>query len=347
MQNIASKLSGATLGYIIGNLPGARLGYKMAPYKNSYKRKASQYPQSKGKYVKRRRYGKKLARSSNNAVTTQFDMKTQYVKKRMPKFKKRTWKKFSKKVMAVQIKNAGLKTVLFNDRLVNATTPGYQNHLWLGLYGISGTDDNATNLIGWRDVRRIFENDPDVFKSGTPPNQDAVGGKLTFASAVLDVTIRNLGEIDAEVDVYFCTFRKDQDQGSPAFDNPANFFGNQPLLVNTGNTAVSLVERGATIFDCSASISNTGVQVIRKQKFLLTGGKTIFLQHRDPRNYQIDAMNIIRTGFAKKAVTYGVCIVHKPSVSNSEDLVSTLAVGVTRKYSYTALEENADCASKL
>lgn len=354
MQSLA-RASGATLGYIIDNLRGAHIGYRlggMAPIYRRKRKSSSTYNilrsmkrrrysgSSQGRYVKKRL-------GSNNVVTRQYDVTTQYKKSYMPRRRKRAWKKFVKKVTAVQIKNAGLKTVLFNDRLVNSNTSGFQGVIWLGLYGNNGTPDNATALIGWKDLNRIYMNDPDIVKQGSPPNEIPISGKLAFGSAVIDITLRNLSELDAEVDIYYCVFRKNQDSIAPADDNPNYYFGNQPVLINPVNTTLNLGERGATMFDMSHSLSRLGIKILKKQKMVLEPGKSTFIQHRDPMNHVIDAADIVQVGFGLAKLTYGVCVVHKPSVTNVDNAISTIAAGVTRKYSYAALEDNSDACAKL
>lgn len=347
MESLASG-SGATLGYIVGNLPGAYWGYKIG--KMVYrKRKYFILPamRKRAKGAPTGRYMKKRPIRRNNNVTQQRDFATQYRKSYMPKYKKRSWKNFTKKVTAVQIKNAGLKTVLRNFRIVSTSAANKQQIAACLMYGNQGTTDEASALAGCRDLYRIFQNDPDITRNLADPNNPIpISGKLTFASAVLDLTIRNLAEIDCEVDVYHVVYQKDQDLKATGIDNPVYPFSQgEPLIINTGNTAVNINERGTTLFDISSALSATRTKILKKVKYYMEPGRSLFIQHRDPKNYVIDVQRIKNTGFGLQGVTFGIIVVHKPTVSNAENLVSTLAIGCTRKYSYTALEENTDCAT--
>jgi len=353
METFVSKASGATLGYIAANLPGAYIGYKMAPVRRrrmstlaimrSMKRKARSYPQSQGRYVKKRR-------QTNNITTKQYDVTTQYSKKRMPYKKRKSWAKFSRRVTAVGLKNASLKTVIFNDKIVSTSNPNYQQVFAFPLYGVNGT--NVTNsTLGYNDLFKIFQNEPAVTKLS--PSNAPANGCLNFGSAVLDVTLRNLSEIDAEVDVYYGYHWKDTSLKNPANGNDTrnliedlNVGGqNQPIAV--GNTTLNLGERGCTPFDISYGIAASGFKVLKKQKLLMEPGKSVFIQHRDPGNRRVDWININKGGYAKKRLTYEVLVIHKPAVTNNDSAVSVIAAGVTRKYGYTIMDWNQDENAKL
>lgn len=324
MENFVSKASGATLGYIVGNLPGAYIGYKMAPM-NYRKRKATRY-MSKKPYKKSRFTFKN--KKQDNVTTTQKDYATQYRKKNMPRRKKVQWKKFSAKVKAVNLKMKGLKTVLFNEATTSVTTFP-QNFIGIHLYGSRGTAAPAANTIGAGDLARIFANDPTVIQSTGPLNPKI--GKLIFGSAVLDITLRNVGDVDSEVDVYFCYHRKDVVSANV----DANFgtgSGSLQQPIATGNTTLDLYQRGVTPFDCSTSLSESGLNIMKKQKFFLRQGQTTFIQHRDASNHVVEWNKIKQTGYAIRKLTYTVLIVHKPVTGSA--FASNMAIGVTRKYSY-------------
>lgn len=364
MQNIVAPIAGATLGYIYNNLRGARDGFilgKMAPIRYGRKRtfRAGPYPTPRS--VRIRSYkslsGSRtstgsgmrslLGAASNTVVTRQHDFQGQYRYKRMPRYKRRRWVRFMKKVAAVQLKQAGLKTVVFNSRSTVSTAPGFQNVFCLGLYGVNGTVDggNGFRVHGWNDIYRIFKNDPDIVQSGAVPGNVPVSGKLQFGSGVLDFTLRNLDPgIEAEVDIYYGYFYKDDDAAQAKADtNPIRRYEFATAdVIRAGNSATNISERGNTLFDKPAGISECGYHVTKKVKMLLAPGQSTFIQHRDPKNHMIDWTNVKDVGYAKRKLTFGIWIVFKPSVTASDDAVSTLSVGVTRKYSYAIVEDNVD-----
>lgn len=362
MSSFVAGASGATLGYIIGNLPGAYYGYKfgraMAPIRYNKRRRVMSmpYPTPRSSRIKkllsygsRSTYSGKSMRSAassrlDSVVTRQHDFQGQYRYKKMPRYKKRVWRRFSKKVAAVQLKQAGLKTVLFNSKGVRSTNPGEQQWFCLSLYGVAGSID-STDVHGFNDLYRIFKNDPEIVQAGAAPGNVPKSGKLQFGSGVLDYTLRNLSaDIEAEVDIYTGWFKKDDDaQASKVNTNPiAKYFFAPDDAINTGNTTQNLYDRGLTLFDKPAGISVTGYHIHKKTKMLLAPGQSTFIQHRDAKNHMIDWTNVQDCGYAKRGLTYGTWICFKPSVTASEDAVATLAVGVTRKYSYAVVEDNVD-----
>jgi len=352
MQNIAGA-AGATLGYIAGNIPGAAIGYRlgraMAPIRRGrYRSRRMPYggPRGQGRYRARTAGGGYKARNPRDTVVTQqFDYKNQYRKKSMPKYKKKAWKKFVNKVNAVGIRTAGLKTIIFNDKIVRSNTAGNQNVMACCLYGNTGVND--VNAVGYSDMYRTFKNEPTIQKqSGEPAN-----GCLMFASGILDITLRNLGEVDAEVDVYIGYHWKDTTNTDTALPAPAPntrtliedlFNGGFNQEIATGNQPIDLTDRGATPFDISHGLSSSGFKIIKKQKFLMQPSRSVFLQHRDAKNHRLDWNNLGKMGYAKKNLTYEVLVVFKPSVAVTEDLVCTIGMGVTRKYGYTVLDWNQD-----
>lgn len=367
MQNIAA-LSGATLGYIVGNLPGSYIGYKlgkMAPIRRARSRYSSApYPTPRSaRYRKTLSYGSRSTVSGsrmgsmysalsggsalNSVVTRQHDFQGQYKYKKMPRYKKRRWRRFVKKVAAVQLKQAGLKTVLFNSRDTYTNTAGTQNSFCLALYGLSGTIDNsgAWPVLGMNDMYRIFKNDPDIIQTGAAPGNVPKSGKLQFGSGVLDFTIRNLSDtIEAELDIYYGWFKKDDDPADVKNNtNPIYKYQTAAVdLVAGGNSQINLGVRGATLFDKPSGLSQTGYHITKKTKMLLAPGQSTFLQHRDPKNHMLDWVNIQDRGYAKRGLTFGAWVVFKPSVTASDDAVVTLGVGCTRKYSYAVVEDNVD-----
>lgn len=357
MESIVAAASAGTLGYIWRNEYGAYKAIKnMAPLRyNKRKRPTSYYgksamrkrakgaPSTQGRYVKKRQ--------SNNYTTKQYDVTTQYRKRSMPRFKKKAWGRFVRRVTAVGIKNAGLKTVIFNNRLVSTSSAGYQGVFSVCLYGVNGTDV-ANSTLGYRDLFAVFNNEPAIVKTAAPGSVP-LNGVLNFGSGILDITLRNLGEQDAEVDVYYGYHWKDT-----TLTNPRNGSNTRNLIedftnggynqeIAAGNSTINLGERGATPFDLSSGLSSSGFKVLKKQKILMEPGKSVFIQHKDPKNHRLDWVNLNKGGYAKKGLTYDIMVIHKPAVSSTDDLQSTLAVGVTRKFSYTVLDWNQDENAKL
>lgn len=329
-QRIA-QASGATLGYITGNLPGAYIGYNLADM--AYRRRYGRRPMRK--MYRKKNYGAK--KSISNTVTAQRDFNTQYRKRYMGKRKKIQWKKFINKVNAVLTKDLGLKTVVFNDN-VTANTSGAtdQQALSFNLYGIRGS--SAGNTLGANDLVRIFSNDPFVEQSAGPLNPKI--GKLMFASAVIDMTINNIGTNAVELDLYFGFHRKDVVNTNLIADLTQASL-EEPINNGIPNTTLDITLRGVTPFDLPTGISQSGFSILKKQKLLLQPNQQSFVQHRDPRNHVVEWNNIKLTGYAARKLTFTVLAVYKPVVGFTQGNAN-LAFGVTRKYSYHTNISNVD-----
>ena len=356
MQNIGAA-SAATLGYIVGNLPGAYVGYQayrnMPPITRRRSRAAGVIQRAAKRWRSRGYPGGATSRTlsgmraanrrHNSTVTRQKDFASQYRFKRMPKRRRLQWKKFVNKVTAVELRNAAMKTVVFNDKIINTSAPGKQAYVAFCLYGINGSDDN-TAQAGYRDIQKIFDNDPQIKQVavGSPAAYYPKSGKLHFGSAVLDFTLRNLDpNFEAEIDIYYGYHVKDTSIVNAVSVVKSSlvqeFVNDDPNAIKSGNTMVRLEGRGTTPFDCSTALSSSGFHVIKKQKVLMEPGKSVFIQHRDAVNHEMDYDSLISLGYAKKKLTYEVLIVFKPTVTTSDESTATIAVGVTRKYSYTVL----------
>lgn len=279
------------------------------------------------------RYFKKS--SPETGITTQYDKVTQYSKKSMPKYKKKAWKKFCKKVFAANSKALGTRTVVFNDKMTITELPTNQAYGSACLYGFCGTEQS--NSYGNRDIFRIGNNDSDVQLQGTDGYN---GAKVIFKSGVIDFTLRNMSTDGLEVDLYEINVLTDSTK-EPNFVQSVNV---AQLATNTipgaTGTALALNQRGTTLFDLSNLISQDRLKIYKKKKFFLPGGATATHQHRDPRNHYFNFgdINIFdqtdEGSYAQRKMTQLFVFVAKTLIR--EDTLSTpiLTVGITRKYSY-------------
>lgn len=285
-------------------------------------------------------------RGTDNVTTGQFDYKTQYVKKRMPYRKKRQWVKAVKINRALDIKNLGLKSVVFNStiqRIATGSVP--QDGLNFALYGVKGDTDAVGQRAGFRDLYRIFKNEPEISKtSGGEPK----GGKINFASAVLDVTLRNTGQVDVEVDVYYgYHYRQPSSTYGDLF---AGYFDPSAPVINAGNQSLTINTRGVTPFDLTEQTAVQRFTIKKKQKFYLPVGKSVFIQHRDPKNRLINWESLEdfpettaeQSVYAHPWMTYSCLVIFKKVVGTGESDAYQISAGVTRKYSYSVLAQNQD-----
>lgn len=258
-------------------------------------------------------------------VTNQYDRSVVYRRKPMPKFKKRKWVKFVRRVNAVNNKGLSTHTLLKNDTMtLSETGSGNQVYGWFHLYGWAGID--LSNEFGGGDIASLVNHDTAV--SG--PSR-----KFRFTSAVLDVTMSNSGDYTLEIDVYRFVHTKANANNTMQLDyqnaetgqvlpNPTGTFVNSPIL---------LANRGATPFDFPIFLKK-GNQIIKKTKYILSPSQVATFQVRDARDRYVTTAWTYGSGYVWKGATSSFLIIAKPVPGNSVTLTSKLIVGITRNYSY-------------
>lgn len=311
-------------------MPPSRLRYKFQRYR-PYKAMPMSPRRDSLSYVMRSRRAKKNV-TYGRGVTIQHDAQQQYRKKRMPRRKRRQWAKFVRKVAAVNVRNLGTRTVIFNTQMTFGSTGTQQNWETFCLYGWNSSQADSAFTCGNQDVQKIFNNDPEILKSGPPVAP--INGKIQMHSAVMDVTICNNGVNSVEMDLYVIHHRKwvNKNRLQEAFVAGTTNTG----PINPSNTnEITYLKRGVTPFDIPNALSASGIKIVKKTKYFVPGsGGIVTYQVRDPKNHMVNAdMMTNNSGFAWPGKTVSILIVQKNITGASEG--TTLNVGCTRKYSYT------------
>lgn len=272
--------------------------------------------------------GTRTSGNSGQGVTTQHDVTQQYRKKRMPRRKRRAWKKFVKKVHAVADTGIGLRTVLFNELAFLALPPSGQQWGSVLLYGNGGSDTGNEN--GCEDLQRIFNNDPEWGNTQ----------RAYFKSACLDITMVNNLPAEPvadtvytmEVDVYKVYFRQVEDD-LPNLTSVLSFSTGEVGTISGGGSDITMNTRGATPFALGQFLRRSGMTIINKKKFLIAGGQAATYQHRDPKNRWVAGSDVARVNneMCLKRTTVGFFIVAKAVDPTAEN---TLSVRNTRTYTY-------------
>lgn len=289
--------------------------------------------------------------SSGQGVTTQYDRKQIYRKKYMPRRKKRRWRKFVKRVLAVQTKSLGSCTIVRNNLIQNnfLLTPGRdaeQNFVQVALYPVrSGSSDELN------DVNEIFTD-----TRLQPPTTKAI-----FMSGVLDITMRVQSLLNqtvtsgnpslaAEIDVYEIMMRGPTGQTGEATTLRQAFeIGHTDTGTIPGQTQDLLpTRRGWTPFDSNAALSQHRIKIMKKTKYFLSAEQTATYQVRDPKNHIYSRDSIPGSDSANwPGVTRWIFIVFKPIpgynyVAAPNNDILRLNVGVTRKYMYKINQDATD-----
>jgi len=287
---------------------------------------------------------------------TNADMRSIYRRKRMPKYKKRPWVRFVKKVHAVADKDLGTRTVLINDKITQSNTSANQSTLTLGLYTLKN------DTIGYlNDLCAIGGLENEGNPTAAAGDTIAQNSKILFQSAVMDITIRNttdqLTVIDpgnpllntyaaapeaaVELDVYEMYIRKLTSDNSSIFASVTTALNryDDPDIGGTG-TGISIADRGCTPFELGPQMGRTGIKITKKTKFFIPNGQTITWQARDPKRRVCRYGDLTKEeGFSKPGWTKVYYLIYKlvPGLTQGSALNNyrlKLDIGLTRKYSY-------------
>lgn len=296
-------------------------------------------------------------------VTTQHDRKVQYVRKPMPKYKKKRWAKFVKKVRAVEVSERGLQTCVINSSNTINASAGAQEWSECHLYSRNGggptAKDLAIGVLGNLYLR------PDSIATGSTSGAqytdagtigDLVGKnavEVLFQSATMDVTWTNSGETAIEGDLYLVCYRKGQNsvaanfrealdnsfgETGPPFTSYRLISGGSGDLADFGANIynapnMNRTQRGVTLFDVGMLSSKFGVKILKKEKLFIPSGASISKNMRDPKNHKI-VSNTIKSGynFTYEGLTMSYIVCWK-SIASAGTV--SLVQKVTRSYRYT------------
>lgn len=269
-----------------------------------------------------KKYTKGKQSRETGGVTSQHDVRTVYRKRRAPKWKRKSWKRFVKKTNAVIQKNLGSQIYTRNNSQQYTATAGLQGAAAPGgLYQVAGTS-------GWcDDLKTIFQG-----RFGAAPAN--LGQKLLFYSCIYDTTFTNTSVSGVlEVDVYHIKHFKDLGTSDCVF-GLANGFN--ALLTATGAAAISYTDRGITPFECPTFLQS-GIRIVSKKKYFLSQGVAATYQIRNPKNIWIsheEIYNKINDGEpVLKKCTESLLFMFKLA-PGSEAVQPKLTIGSTRIYKY-------------
>lgn len=289
-----------------------------------------------------RGYSRTKTRNENKGqgVTSQYDRRQIYRRKPMPRYKKKRWVGFVKKTNAVNLSKLGTKSIVFNDVFGEATaSPLFQYAHCVALYGYAGSPDNATNEIGWQDVRRIGNNDITT---------DNYTEKFVFSSAILDTTFHNTGTTKLEVDVYeiMCTGRN---HGASWLQDYIVVQSATGAIDGVG-TSLNLQQRGVTPFEFGG-LSKLGYKIAKKTKFFSGPGEVFTYQMRDAKNRWVNGYDLYRFSAGSVGVHHKMtkCLVFiaKSVPGTPADQNGNYSIGCTRTYKYKVLLGNSDANENL
>lgn len=322
-----------------------RFARKARPYTNYGKAIGTALKYGAKAYKSYTKFSKKKT-GAQNTVTAQYDTTLQYRKKRMPRYKKRGWINFSRKVNAVLTKAHGTKTVVMNQTCSQVIDQLGLNQITLGchLYGKAGrwrsVGPNAE--VGLNDLYQVVKDRPDDNR------------KYHFCSGVIDITARNISaNSDLEVDLYVVTYGEDV-QDMRNFQDLVIAAESETSTTQPQFSALTLSGRGVTLFDLPVLIKSCKMKILSKRKYFLPVGSTFTYQYRDAKNHVIPQSRIKefednaaiesnegQNSYIYPYLTKSVIMVAKKTIGSPTD-AGELIVGCTRKYSYKDVASTLD-----
>lgn len=296
-----------------------------------------------------------------------------YVRTNMPRRKKRQWRSFVKKVNAVDEKDLGTRTYLFNNQIQHTiSSSGSSSHqgcLTLGLYCLGGQTSTQPYL---RDLALIGSSENVQAETVTAGGTVYPTTKVMFHSGIFDLTLRNasvqnigtpsvpniVNSGDIELDLYEITLNRDDQtfwNGSTVnqWNSLSELFNflDTPEIGGTGN-GMNIEDRGATPWEFPHQLGRYRCQINKKTKFFIPNGRTITYQMRDPKRHVFQYGDLTGSfSINKTGVTKFLYIIYKlvPGLSQANNPVllpaqydGRIELGVTRKYMYKIEGFNED-----
>lgn len=323
LTGAAGGVVGYSLGGVRGAMAGASMGYRLGGSKRT---------------------------KAYDGTTVQRDDKMNYRKNRMPKRKRVAWKKFSKKVAAVEIKDRGLQILKFKYANSRSVTAYKQAIIPIHLYGTAITESPGSEEAGNRDIFQISKQ-ANTFAINVVKN---VGGNMNpqmpdksfstpirMQSAVLDLTFKNTGSVTLILEVYHIWYKKNT--VFPSFFDANSYIFNEQIQTQSGvpatsvsnDTALDVEQRNVSLFDMNTLVSALGATVRSVREIQLPGGSIHKLQIRDPKNYPIDVNRYISantSGYVDTKLTESYFVLVKNFDNTTTGSVSFSA---DRTYRYT------------
>lgn len=260
-----------------------------------------------------------------SSTTDNYDKTVRYVRKRMPRYKRKRWVGFTRKVQHVQLQMNPL-------RIYQCAEQG----VWTGTSQITFGTLLYDQLSNAADVQNIFK---DAY-GGAGGLSDYLNKRIYLKSASLDFQIVNSSATNSNVlDVYEIRARKPCSQSYA--DISAMWADTFSELSGVG--AVSLTYPAMTLFDNPNFLKH--FLVVKKTEYICDAGKLVTLNLRRPRNGYISGRQMEQnlTCIPGWTVGYVVQVRGQPANSvNPAGLASSQGFWSVQKSYHYALPPGAD-----
>jgi len=302
-------------GIASGLINGARLGYQLY----------SKYSAAKRSY--NNAFGSSAPASAPGPVTTNYDSKVMYSRKRAsPKFRRkaRRYRKFVKKVLNANDYQKEKQRVLFIDnvRITSLANSQVMATQYLNLYG------GNTGTAGYRDLLQMENALGDTSTANT---------KTYYRSAHMEVAIKNTGSDGCYVDVFYYISRKDFKTGQDFGALLTNSFSNMPS--NMGGSIQTTLMYGTTPILAKEFTEN--FKIFKKTTTLLGAGNQMDFALSKKKNFVCDYTKASNIG-SLKGLTMGVILVVYGLPNTATDatagqpVAAAVNCNITRSYTLTS-----------
>lgn len=290
------------------------------------------------------------AQSSSSApLTSHFDYKTDYVKRRMTRRRRRIIRrrrKWSRRVVrAVRESTLGSAHIIRRSFAPDQfSSDGLSNSVSWTMYGLNGQNNpnlNTTNDIG----QSMFEAAGTDWTNWTSTSLASVNHKIHAYHGTMECTIVNAGGTDALVEVYYIRARSREDE---AWQSPNHVYNvgflkqKETREPDTGlqvGTPLTPTELGVTPFQNALFCRK--FNIYKRQKFRIpgNGGEVSFILHdRKPRTYTMSGVR----QYAWDRGTSGILVQWQGvaqggtfgEVSPSPALPTVMSFNITRRYRF-------------
>lgn len=213
--------------------------------------------------------------TEGGAVTFQQDAKTRYVRKRMPRRKRKRWTRFTKKVRHVELQAQPLQ-IYTTQGVNNSTTAKNQGQVASRILG-------GTTSSGNDEIYQIFQGAYNIANVAA-----CAPYKIFVKSMVMDYQISNTGSYPVIFDVYtlMCrqTFTTAQDIGAQWLAAIAE------VQSPAGGGSMSTTTTAITPFDAPNFCSYW--KVLKKTEYIIGSNQVITLQLRNAANRHVEGKEL-------------------------------------------------------
>lgn len=264
----------------------------------------------------------------------------------MPRFKRKRWVSFVRKVNAAKATTAGLRSAGRNAIFSVEAVTNQQQVTFASLYSYNGGAGSGSVITGTdtnNDMAVILANEDTTFTSHKYMFQSAF---LSISGTSVATTLAPAGTFAALIHIYALQTRDDLPPGVVFGQNPQTFFtdGYTTAGAITPGPAMNANNLVATPFNNSNFAQKYKVVLVKKIQ--LEAGESFTYEYRDPKNHIVNGTEVRDYG-AKRGVTkyWFITVAGFPVAGASGN--TRVQFVVRKNYNYYEMENNQSATTLL